>query len=138
MGILSNILNLSAKFLPTILLPHLEQGRLSKAADKEEMRDGANIRFGENCADVLAYLHQGRLEQLDDDHHDGGGGAADADDDQGQLRQLEVLLLNNQEEVEMEEELSFQRKKGVQAVIIGVHLLHERHLHPQHSLLAPT
>ena len=28
------------------------------------MRDGANIRFGENCADVLADLHQGRLEQL--------------------------------------------------------------------------
>ena len=45
------------------------------------MRDGTNIRFGENCADVLTDLHQGRLEQLDDDHHDddndGGGGGAD-------------------------------------------------------------
>ena len=51
------------------------------------MRDGANIRFGENCADVLADLHQGRLEQLDDDHdHDGDG----VGDDQGQLSQLEV------------------------------------------------
>ena len=59
------------------------------------MRDGANIRLGENCSDVLADLHQGRLEQLDDDHHDdgGGGGGADDDDDQGQLRQLEVLVI---------------------------------------------
>ena len=58
------------------------------------MRDGANIRFGENCADMLADLHQGRLEQLDDDHDDdddGGGGGAD--DDQGQLRQLAVLVI---------------------------------------------
>lgn len=100
------------------------------------MRDGTNIRFGENCADVLTDLHQGRLEQLDDDHHDDDGGGAD--DDQGELRQLEVLMVDDQEEVEMEEDLGFH--SGVQAmiVIIGVHLLHERHLHPQHSLLAPT
>ena len=104
-----NSSQLSFYILPT----HLEQGRLSKAADKEEMRDGANIRFGENCADVLADLHQGRLEQLDDDHDDDDDGDGGGGDDQGQLRQLEVLLLSNQEEVEMEEELSFQRKKGV-------------------------
>ena len=67
------------------------------------MRDGSNIRFGENCADVLADLHQGRLEQLDGDHHDDDAGGAD--DDQGQLRQLEVLLIYDQEEAEMEEEL---------------------------------
>ena len=41
----------------------------------------------------------------------------------------------------MEEDLGFHSKdKTGQAVIviIGFHLLHERHLHPQHSLLAPT
>ena len=73
------------------------------------MRDGTNVRFGENCADVLADLHQGRLEQLDDDHHDdddGGGGG----DDQGQLRQLEVLLVDDQKEVKIEEDLGFHSK----------------------------
>ena len=74
------------------------------------MRDGANIRFGENCADVLADLHQGRLEQLDDGHLDDGGGG-DADDDQGQLRQLEVLLVDDQEEVYLEKDLGFHSEE---------------------------
>ena len=65
------------------------------------MRDGANIRLGENCADVLADLHQGRLEQLDGDHHDDGGGGGGADDDQGQLRQLEVLVVEMKEELKV-------------------------------------
>ena len=74
------------------------------------MRDGPNIRFGENCADVLADLHQGRLEQLDDGYHDDGGGGGD-DDDQGQLRQLEVSVVDNQVEVEMEKDLGFHSKE---------------------------
>ena len=76
------------------------------------MRDGANIRFGENCADVLADLHQGRLEQLDGDHdNDDGGGDGGADDDQGQLRQLEVSVVENQVEVEMEKDLGFHSEE---------------------------
>ena len=74
------------------------------------MRDGTNVRLGENCADVLADLHQGRLEQLDDGYHDDGGGGGD-DDHQGQLRQLEVLLVDDQKEVKIEKDIGFHSKE---------------------------
>ena len=95
---------------------HLQQRRLRKTTDKEEMWDFPDIGLGENGADVLADLQQGRLKQLE----------------------VGVICCwcygGRDDEFGVHGDDS---NDGPSLMATTTHLLHKRHFHPQHPFLGP-